>query len=188
MTHKEIFDDVKDSINYEDLEKEKPKIFKKIFTVTVSILLIVLILSYFLTNSTIRSVAIGLFESSKIEDSIVEINKTSSLIFEDNTYNQLLIIYNNNPDLEFKVCLKGLIKDNNYLINEIFTPKTYLQTPNKVIADPCPKDSLVDMHSHPLRHCLPSEQDFISFSSFKKKNNNAIMAVLCEKGRFNFYS
>ena len=74
-----------------------------------------------------------------------------------------------------------------YIINEIYIPKTYTQTSNEVVSEFCSKDTIVDMHSHPLKHCLPSEQDFNSFKSFKEISNNAIMSVMCERGRFNFY-
>ncbi|MEK6835527.1 MAG: hypothetical protein AABX55_00705 [Nanoarchaeota archaeon] len=168
--------------------EEKPKIFKKIFLIIIGVFLIILIVTYLLTNPIIRSIFVGLVESSKIKDNIVGIDFKNKLIFQNNTYDGLLNIYDNNPGLEFKVCLNGYIENGNYLINEVYIPETYLQTHNKVIAEPCPNDSLVDMHSHPLKHCLPSEQDFKSFKSFKERNDNAIMAVMCERGRFNFYS
>ena len=49
------------------------------------------------------------------------------------------------------------------------------------------KDDLVDLHTHPFKHCLPSDVDLESFKQFKKMNKDAIMAIMCEKDRFNFY-
>ena len=177
-------------LGIEDLEieeEEKPSIFRKVFIMILGVFLILLLVTYFSFNPLIENVFIGLVKSDKIDNNIVKINSTNILVFQSNTYNELLNIYDNNPEREFKVCLNGDIKNGDYYINEVFIPETYLQTHNQVISDFCPDKTIVDMHSHPLKHCIPSEQDFTSFSSFKERNNNAIMSVMCERGRFNFY-
>ena len=181
----EDFNEIKD---IEIIEEEKPSIFKKIFIIIIAIFLIILVTTYLLTDPLIRNIFAGLIESNKIDNNIVNINSTNKLIFQQNTYNELLAIYDSNIEKEFKVCLNGNIENGNYFINEIYVPETYLQTHNQVVAEPCSNITIVDMHSHPLKHCLPSEQDFISFKSFKEISNNAIMAVMCQRNRFNFYS
>ena len=178
---------IKDINDLEIIDEEKPNKFRKVIIILIAIFLIILLITYLLTNSLIRNIFVGIVESSKVNDNIVNINSTNKLIFQNNTYNELLNIYDNNPELEFKVCLKGGIENSDYLINEVYIPETYLQTHSSVIAEPCPTDTLVDMHSHPIKRCLPSEQDFKSFESFKERNNNAIMSIMCERGRFNFY-
>lgn len=171
----------------EIIKEEKPSIFKKIFIILITIFLIILMVTYLLTNSSIRNIFTGLIESNKVNNNVVKINSANKLVFQNNTYNKLLNIYDGNLGREFKVCLKGNIENENYLINEIYIPETFLQAHNKVVAEFCSKDTIVDMHSHPLKHCLPSEQDFNSFKSFKEISNNSIMGVMCERGRFNFY-
>ena len=180
-------EDINEIKDIEIIKDEKPSVIKKIFIIIIAVFLIILVITFLLTNSLIRSIFTGLIESSKIKIDTVKINSTNKLLFLSNTYDELLDIYDNNPEKEFKVCLKGNIDNGDYFINEIYIPETYLQTHSQVIAEPCPDDSIVDMHSHPLKHCIPSEQDFKSFSSFKEISNNAIMAVMCERGRFNFY-
>ena len=174
----------------EDLEqeptKEKPSIIKRISIIFLALFLIFLIITYLLTNSVVRNITAGLIESETIKNYQVEINKTTKLIFTEQAYDQLMDIYDDNLNVEFKVCLKGNI-DGDYYINNIEIPKTYSQEYNQVIAEPCDSESLVDMHSHPLRHCLPSETDINSFNTFKETNPNAIMAVMCQRNRFNFY-
>lgn len=168
-------------------KEEKPSLLKKIIIRGFTVLVIIMVLLYFTTNPLIRSLIVGLFESSTIERDGIDIGKGNKLFFVNNSYEKLTEIYDANPEKEFKVCLKGKIADGNYFINEIYEPEMSFQRYNVVIAEPCPADSLVSMHSHPYRHCLPSQQDLQNFNDFKQKNPNALMAVMCEKGRFNFY-
>ena len=185
MEDQEIYDELNKIPD--EIEEERPNKFKKTFIILIAVFLIFLLVTYLTSNSLISNIFIGLIQSDKINNNIVGINSTNNLIFQDNAYNNLLEIYDSNLELEFKVCLNGKIIDGDYYINDIYVPETYLQTPSKVVSDFCPDYTIVDMHSHPLKHCIPSEQDFQSFKLFKEKNNNAIMAVMCERGRFNFY-
>ncbi len=176
------------------MEEELPETFSekypkltKILIFSIATFLLIITLIYFLTTPQIRSILSGLIESETIEDFKVQLKTGNYLVFTKETYQELLQIYNNNPEKEFKVCLNGYIEED-YLITEVFIPKTYLQTHSSVSAEPCPNDSLVSMHSHPLKHCLPSDVDLKNFNIFKQNNQKALMAVMCEKDRFNFYS
>lgn len=181
----DVLEDLKDL----DIElKEKKPFPKKFFITPLALFLIFIILSYFLTTPDIRDIITGLIKSSTVEGYTIDINSTSKLIFNKDAYTRLMEIYDENPDMEFKVCLEGDYKNGNYLIEGIYEPEMSLQSYSKVVAEPCPTKTLVSMHSHPYRHCLPSEQDIKSFELFKINNNNALMAVMCEKGRFNFYN
>ena len=171
----------------EIIKEEKPNLFKKIFIIILGIFLIILAITYLSSNSLVNNILIGLIQSNKVENSIVNINSTNKLIFLNDSYEKLLKIYDNNSEREFKTCFKGKIDKGDYIIKEIYIPKTYSQTSNEVVSEFCSNDTIVDMHSHPLKHCIPSEQDFKSFKLFKEKSNNAIMAVMCERERFNFY-
>ena len=178
---------MEDFNDIEVIKEEKPSIIKKIFIIIIAVFLIILVLTFLLTDSLIRNIFTGLIQSNTIKENIVEINSTNKLVFNQDTYAKLLEIYDSNIGREFKVCLNGNIENGDYYINEVYVPETYLQKHNEVIAEPCSNITIVDMHSHPLKHCIPSEQDFISFNAFKELNNNAIMSVMCERGRFNFY-
>ena len=171
----------------EIIEEEKPSLVKKTFIIILSLFLIFLFITYLLTNSVVRNITFGLIESEKIINYEVKINKTNELIFTKESYDKLMNIFDTNQEVEFKVCLIGEIINGDYYIDDLKIPKTYSQKYNEVIAEPCDNNSLVDMHSHPLKHCLPSEQDLNNFNRFKERNENAIMAIMCQRDRFNFY-
>ncbi len=176
--------------NPEDLPEtfsEKHPIIIKITTILIALFLLILISVYFLTNPQIRYILAGLIESETINNFQVQLKTGNSLIFTNNTYTELLEIYNNNKEKEFKVCLQGYI-NKDYIINKIHKPKMFLQLHNQVTAEPCPIESLVSLHSHPLKHCLPSDTDLKNFNLLKKQNPNSLMAIMCEPHRFNFYN
>lgn len=174
--------------NLGDMEEEKPSVSKKIFVIVLTCFLLIIVLVYFLTNPLVRNIIGGLIESSTLDDEYgVNIDSDSKLIFLNNSYNKLIEIYDENLGKEFKVCLKGKIIDGDYLINVIYEPEMFFQSYKEVVSEPCPEDSLVSMHTHPLKHCLPSQIDLESFEMFKRKNPIALMAIMCERGRFNFY-
>ena len=91
------------------IEERKPSLFKKIFIIILGVFLIVLVITYLLSNSLVNNIFIGLIQSNKIENNIVNINSTNKLIFLDNSYEKLLKIYDNNSEREFKTCFKGKI-------------------------------------------------------------------------------
>jgi len=176
----DIFDDIP------DIDK-KPSKFKKIFMFIVSLILILLLLSYLLTNPNILHRVVGLFESSTIEDNTISINETNFLFFQDTTYQELIDYYDKNKEKEFKVCLRGNIDQGNYIIDEIYKTEIISQTYTQVVSKPCPQDTLVALHSHPFRSCLASDQDLSNLEQSKINQPWLIMAIMCEKQRFNFY-
>lgn len=180
---KDLFPDLLE----EEIE-EKPSKLKKIFITLIYILLLVLILTFLLTNPTIRNAIVGLIQSSTIEDNIIQINSTNKIIFEKDTYPELIDYYNENKEKEFKVCLMGNFENGDYFIYEVYKPKIIFQTYTQVESYPCPSDTLIDMHSHPYRSCLASNQDLKNLERLKINNPNALMAIMCEKERFNFYN
>ena len=121
---------------------EKHPLFIKIFGIIIGLFLLSLILVYFLLTPQIRSILSGLIESSKINNFEVELKAGNKLIFINETYEELTEIYNQNPELEFKVCLKGYI-EKDYFITEIFRPKMYLMLFNYAIASSWKISSIV---------------------------------------------
>ncbi len=177
---------MEEDFNIEEIEEE-PSIFRKIIVILMAIFLILLLTSFILTDGNVRNSLLGLIESETINQNVIPINNGNNLIFTSNTYKNLLEIYDANLEVEFKVCLQGNIINGDYLIEEILVPETFLQTHSKVVAEPCPIETIVDMHSHPIRRCLPSDQDFNNFRNFKERNANVLLAVMCERERFNIY-
>jgi proteasome lid subunit RPN8/RPN11 len=172
----------------DESEEEKPSKFKKIYIFIISLFLLIIFIIYFTTTPGVRDLISGFIESSKLNEKEVAINSTNKLIFEKESYDSLIELHNESVNREFKACLSGYIKDGDYHITTVIKPETFFQNYKQVIAEPCPSTSLVDLHSHPFKRCLPSEQDFKSFQEFKSRNPNALMAVLCEVDRFSFYS
>lgn len=173
--------------NETEEKQEKPPIFKKVLLGAFTIIVILMLIFYFMTTPLMQGIIIGLFESSTVDRNAADIGQGKMLFFENNTHDLLMGIYDRNPEREFKVCLMGEINDGNYFVNEVFEPKMIYQDADKVVAEPCPDETLVSLHSHPFRQCLPSETDLRNFEALKKVNNNTLMAVMCERGRFNFY-
>lgn len=184
-------EDMKEGIEYiEDGELEEEKPYKRVLIKIFAVVIVGLLLVYFFTLPPIRSIITGLIDSSILHRNVVFIKGIESaerLIFLNGSYNNLIRIYDENLGKEFKVCLVGNIVKKDYLIYAIHEPKMFFQSGIKVVAEACPADSLVSMHTHPEKHCLPSQQDLDNFEIFKQGNPKGIMAVMCERGRFNFY-
>lgn len=125
--------------------------------------------------------------SFKAEENEIDFSFGNKLVFEGNTLKGLKEIYYENPNVEFKACLRGNKINSVYYITKIVVPITYEQTYRSVTSEPCSPDSIVDLHSHPFRRCLPSDQDFNNFKLFKERNPDALMIVMCEDNRFGIY-
>ena len=172
-------------------EERKPSILIKI----LAAIMVILLLIYFLTSGPIITILSGLLGSSVLHKNLREevvqikgIDYAGRLLFINNSYEKLLKIYDNNSGKEFSVCLLGNVQGKDYRIINMYVPEIFFQSEVEVISKPCSNDSLVSMHSHPEKHCLPSEQDVSNFKSFKETNPLGIMAVMCERGRFNFFA
>ncbi len=168
-------------------EEQRKKFFKKITVVSVAVIMIILVLSYYLSMPGVSEVIVSLAISSTVKDNQIEYNSTNRIVFIGNTYEELIAIYDANYAKEFKVCLKGYIDREDYYITELYKPKMYVQRFNRVVSEPCPADCLIDLHSHPELHCIPSDQDIKTFLRFKERQPKAIMAIMCERNRMNFY-
>jgi len=176
-------------MDYEEqlIEEEKESPVRKIIIFILSILLILMFLSYVVISFGVGDIIGGWAESSFIEGNFVEFNN-GLIEFSEPVLAGLNEIYSNNKDYEFKVCLGGTLEDNRYFINEIIYPKMYTQKYNLVVAEPCPSTSLIDLHSHPLDRCIASQQDIENFSVLKLKNPNALMVIMCRDDLINVYS
>lgn len=173
-----------DIINQEPQEESK---FKKIIIIIIGLFLLLIFLTYIITNAVGINVLSGLIESSKVNNNTIDFSLNNQVTFINNSLEKLQNLWIINPELEFKVCLQGIINDNKYIISKVYTPKIYSQKVNEVVSESCPEDSLIDLHSHPFKHCLPSQQDLITFQKFKKIQPNALMAIMCEPERFTIY-
>lgn len=167
--------------------EEKPSKWKKIFTLIIAVFLILLMISYVWVSYGLDDIIASLIESETLEGDSIKINENSFLIFKKGSYQKLLENYLQNQDKEFKACLIGEIKKDNYEITDIFIPEMTEQSFNKVVSKNCPEETIADLHSQPYRRCIESEQDLKTKGFIKQTNPERLMAIMCEKERFNFY-
>tara|TARA_B100000315_G_scaffold149474_1_gene138211 strand:- start:269 stop:796 length:528 start_codon:yes stop_codon:yes gene_type:complete len=165
---------------------QKSKI-KKFFILIIGLILVFLVSTYYLFAFGADDVLAGFIQSSKIDNKLTLEFKDKKIIFTKDSYEELLKIYDENLEVEFKACLKGNVKNNIYDINKIIIPKTYSQTYKSVRAEPCDTNTLIDLHSHPFRRCLASIHDITNFRRLKSVNENILLSVMCERDRFFVY-
>jgi len=171
----------------DELEEIKERKLKKVFIISIGAFILIIFLIYIFINAIGSDILAGLISSSETRENELDFSFNGKLIFMDNSLEKLKEIYFSDEKVEFKACLKGNKENDVYLIDDLYIPKIYSQKFNQVVAEPCSSDSLVSLHSHPFRHCLPSQQDFISFREFKERNEDGLMIVMCEKNRFGVY-
>ncbi len=169
----------------EDLP-QKSKI-KKFFILIIGLVLVFLVSTYYLFAFGADDVLAGFIQSSKIDNKLTLEFKDKKVIFTKESYDELLKIYDENLEVEFKACLKGNKINNIYNINKILIPKTFSQTYKSVRAEPCDTNTLIDLHSHPFRRCLASVHDVTNFRRLKSVNEDILLSVMCERDRFFLY-
>ena len=168
-------------------EENKTIIFiKKLIIILISLFLIFLIISYLIPGNKILNILEGKIISNELNNLTITL-KDKTIIFNNNTYQELLQIYNNNQMHEFKICIKGILNNNTYYLNKIEHPIIYSQDIFSVTSKPCSKHTLISLHSHPENQCIHSKQDIKSHKEFQKNNPNTLSAIMCSKTRFNFY-
>ncbi|MAG45754.1 MAG: hypothetical protein CMH63_03215 [Nanoarchaeota archaeon] len=170
-----------------EFEEEEETKLKKVYIFLVSFFILTIFLVYIFSTSVGAGILASLISSSTVENNELDFSFDGRLIFEEDSLEELKKVYFDNLKVEFKACLNGRKLNNVYFIDEVHIPVTYSQKFNQVIAEPCSEDSLVSLHSHPYKRCIPSEQDFRSFASFKERQKEGLMIVMCEPGRFGVY-
>jgi len=180
-----ILDDLRD-LTEEDLEEvKKYPLIRKIILFISAIFLLFILLTYFLPGN-IFSILEGKLESEKLSDFVIELD-SGRVVFPPIIYEELQQIYLDNQKTEVKVCLIGEKVNNNYYISDLEIPVTLSQSVFSVSAQPCTKDAIISMHTHPYPRCLESEQDHTSHQNFKEINPEGLSALMCEPDRFNFF-
>jgi|SRR3989344_2225620 len=177
---------IEDKFNEE--ESKLHKAIKRIFIIIMALFLIMLILTYLVPGNNILSILEGRFVSVPIEeDFTANLDNGGKVVFSSSVYEELKQIYLKEQKNEFKVCLVGNKILDRYYITELRTPKTISQDVFSVYAEQCSKETLIPLHSHPFKHCIFSSQDIKSYELFKEINKDAIIGLMCEPARFNFY-
>ncbi|MBU4502516.1 MAG: hypothetical protein KKA79_08005 [Nanoarchaeota archaeon] len=180
-------EDLKDHEEIWEQPIEEPSKFKKIFTIIAGSFLIFLMFSYVAMSYGMGDIIASLIDSETMEENRVKVDENMVLVFKGDSYKSLLETYLANEGQEFKACLVGELRKETYGITEIIIPEMSEQSFIHVRSEGCPDGTLVDLHSHPFRKCLESEQDLKTKELTLKTDPDRLFAILCEKDRFHFY-
>ena len=173
----DVLDDLKDFT-----PEEKESKLAKVMVFLIAIFMLIIFLVYVFTNFVdLHSIIV----SEEVKSNQLDFSFDNKLIFLDNSLDKLKEVYFSNQKTEFKACLTGNKVNNIYYIDDLYIPKTYSQSFNQVVAEHC--DSLVSLHSHPYKRCIPSQQDFRNFQQAKQINPEALMIIMCTPDRFSVY-
>ena len=177
---------MKDYYDFEDLEVEEEtpaqKRLKKISRFVIGLLLVLMLFSFIIPTNIVLSI----IESKQVVNAEIQL-EDRKVVFENNAYDRLKEFYLQNQLTEFKVCLTGDIKNNDYIVNSFYVPETFSKTPISVRSVFCDQNTIITLHTHPFKNCLLSTQDIVSFNRFRQINPKAITAVMCDTDRFAFY-
>ncbi len=174
-----------------DPEPKEPgrmqKFFDRLAYIVMTLVLLFLFLSFLVPGEGFLSFLAGISASSTLDDLQVDTKRGGIVTFQEDAYVQLLEIYNTEQEHEFKVCLQGERNGDDFLVTGLTVPVIYDQTVFSVHSARCPAETIIPLHSHPFRRCIPSEQDLRSQESFSRTNPESLGALMCEKDRFTFY-
>jgi hypothetical protein len=171
---------------FKEEESEIKKGLRKIYIIIMALFLAFLILGNSLVGSFLVSLFSGKISSVAITDNIIKFDNRT-LYFEPTIYDRLKQYYNENQKSEIKLCMTGVITGNKYYITGMYSPVTYKKDVFSVTSQMCNADTVIDLHTHPYLHCIFSNQDITSYTSYHKYNPGAIMALMCEEDRFSLY-
>ena len=169
-----------------EAEEEKPSAAKRAIIIISVIFVLFIFLSYFSVGPFFFDIVESLAESQTISNMNVEGNGYS-IIFDKEAYDGLANTYLENQKYEFKACLIGNFSGKDYFVHSIYLPEISQQSYANVVSTVCPEGTIIDLHSHPYRMCIASAQDFETYDNYRKINPDALMMVMCEKGRFYVY-
>jgi hypothetical protein len=172
-------DPVLEGINPEDLEQPIPESpWRKPLIFVLGIFLLLLIVSFSFSDTLS-----GLIQSKKVSQSALYFPE-STVIFEGNTLELLQKEYVSNENREIKACLFGTKAGSSYIISRVEFPEIIRANVIHVVSVPCPVETLIDLHGHPINSCLASAQDVSVYDKLKQSNPVVRMMIMCSSTRF----
>ena len=173
--HNPVFE----GIDPEELEQpipESPWRRPFLFVVGVFLLLLIVSLSFSDTFS-------GIVHSERVTDSVLYF-PNATIIFEGSTLEQLQNEFITHEDREIKACLFGSKEDSSYIVSKVEFPEIIRANVIHVVSVPCPVETLIDLHGHPINQCLASAQDVSVYERMKQSSPFLRMMVMCSSTRF----
>jgi len=168
----------KNEINQELRDEKKNK---KI--IVISILLILLMLSYFYLSGAVFSYIAGIAGSSRIKEGKISFQDSIEIYLNEEIIQVLQELYNPYGD-ERALCLLGKINNNTYHVEQYFKPIIFDQDWNFVIHSTCPEGTIIMLHTHPFKRCGPSETDIRTLRNTQIMHPERIMLIMCGQKRF----
>ena len=175
---------------HEEYEEEKSPIkrfIKKTVIFIVGVFLLILIVSYTAIGGYLFPVIDSLTSSYVLEDYSIVLPDGSRVVFEPEAYEKLKAIYFAEQKYEFKVCLLGRKQGASYIIHGLKVPEMHSQSFSRVVSELCDEETIIPLHSHPRLWCRFSNQDIRSHEAFLRVNPDALVGLMCDTDRFNFY-
>lgn len=138
-------------------------------------------------NAEIKICVIGSIEY--VHDNINQINNININEFVKETYTKETYTketYNNDSNKKINSQLSNYTKKI-YKVYGFYIPKIFSNDVFSVTSQICNNKTIIDLHTHPILHCIFSEQDIKSYNQLKRSNPDLIMVLMCDEKRFNFY-
>ena len=172
----------------EDRAKEEKKIkIKRFFLSLLSIFIIIIFIMYMLMAYDLQNIIAGLLASTTLRDDLSMTYKEYTITLSTDVYHDLRHLYFANLQHEFKACLAGTQQEHHYTITSLSVPFIISQSVFQVVSSACKENTLIDLHSHPYKHCAFSDQDINSYRAMKKNDPDILLGLMCEPDRFTFY-
>lgn len=177
----EEFERMKEEGDMDRIEESEYERLRKIRKKTI--LFISLFLFLLMISLSITPYLVGFVGSSKIVDDIVNAGDYK-IYFLNNTYDILLKEYTEKEGREIHACLQGYDDGTDFFIETVYFPKIKYADVHRISTIPCGKDTILDLHSHPMRECRMSEQDIKYASSLSWIK---LFVIMCSHNRFGVY-
>jgi proteasome lid subunit RPN8/RPN11 len=174
-------DEVLKGVKPEDIEREirEPESkFKHIFIIVVGIFILMIVFSW-----TFSHELGGYINSKKVVNNAIDFD-AAKIIFEGSVLQRIVNEYQNNEHREIKACLFGTKNGGDYIIGAVSFPDIVRANVLHVVSVGCPAGTIVDLHSHPINECWPSEQDLSTYEALRKENPQIRMMIMCGRDRF----
>ena len=168
-----------EDISPEELEQPIPEPWwHKPLLIVIGVFLALLVVSFSFID-TIQ----GIIQSKTLQDNKLNF-PNATILFENNTLQQLQNEFISNEYREIKACLFGKQQNATYIISSVEFPEIIRANVIHVVSVLCPQNTLIDLHSHPINKCLASDQDVSVYKNLLKNNPSLRMMVMCSSSRF----
>lgn len=177
-------DEVLKGVKPEDIEQEigRPESrWRRLLLFIVGIFIILIVVSW-----TFSYELGGFINSRRVKNDFLDFGD-SKIFFENGVFSKIVEEYQLNEHREIKACLFGAQNGADYIMSDVVFPEIVRANVLHVVSIGCPEDTIIDLHSHPINECWPSEQDLSTFDELRSQNPKIRMMIMCGRDRFAFF-